>query len=197
MRGAAALELVARLKAGEEAAYEEAVRIYGPRLLAVARRTIRNEEDARDAVQDALLRAFRGIQSFNGQSELGTWLHRIAVNSALMKLRARKSRPSAQIEDLLPQFHADGHRVIPENPWHDPEAWEAERAETRRAVRDAIDRLPEPHRTVLLLRDVEQLDTGETAELLEVSTAVVKTRLHRARQALRTLLEVQYREGAL
>src|SRR5215510_12491477 len=86
-------KLLERLLAGDEQAYEELVRTYGGRMLAVARRFLPVEEDARDAVQDAFLSAFRSISSFEGHAQLSTWLHRIVVNAALMKLRTRRRKP--------------------------------------------------------------------------------------------------------
>ena len=177
---------MARIRSGDEAACEALVHEYGPRMLAVARRFLSCHEDCNDAVQDAFISAFRAIDSFGGTSSLGTWLHRVVVNACLMKLRRRKSEQS--IESLLPRFAADGHRVV-EAEAHDGDAFAAiSAAETRAWVRACIDRLPEPYRVVLLLRDIEQLDTGETARLLNCTVANAKTRLHRARQALRQLL---------
>jgi RNA polymerase sigma factor, sigma-70 family len=181
--------LLARLRSGEEAAYEELVRRYGGRLLAVARRFLPVEEDARDAVQDAFLSAFRSIHSFEGHARLSTWLHRIVVNASLMKLRTRRRKPEQSIEDLLPGFLEDGHLERPASPWRSEEVDPAERAELRDLVMRSIHALPEGHRNVLLLRDIEGLDTEEAAELLGISPGAVKTRLHRARQALRELLE--------
>jgi RNA polymerase sigma-70 factor (ECF subfamily) len=180
--------LVAAIKNQDEAAFETVVRAYGPRMLAVAVRFLQNEHDAQDAVQDAFLSAFRSIDGFQGGARLSTWLHRIVVNAALMKIRGRRRRPERAIEDLLPRFHADGHRQDVGPAWNvSPEAAASDR-ETREAVRRGIDELPDSYRTVLLLRDIEGRNTQETAELLEVTEGVVKTRLHRARQALRTLL---------
>src|SRR5262245_52418857 len=102
-------KLLERLLAGEEAAYEQLVRTYGGRMLAVARRFLPVEEDARDAVQDAFLSAFRSIRRFEGNAQLSTWLHRIVVNAALMKLRTRRRKPEQSIEDLLPGYLEDGH----------------------------------------------------------------------------------------
>lgn len=181
-------DLLARLRAGDDAAYEDLVRLYGGRLLAVARRFLRNEEDARDAVQDAFLSAFRSLDRFEGQAKVSTWLHRIVVNAALMKLRTRRRKPETSIEDLLPSFLEDGHMADPAQPWRQPEE-EAELAELRTLMMDLIHDLPEGYRNVLLLRDIEGLDTEETAKLMELSAGAVKTRLHRARQALRGLLE--------
>jgi RNA polymerase sigma-70 factor (ECF subfamily) len=181
--------LLARLRSGEEAAYEELVRRYGGRLLAVARRFLPVEEDARDAVQDAFLSAFRSIHAFEGHAQLSTWLHRIVVNASLMKLRTRRRKPEQSIEELLPGFLEDGHLERPASPWRSEEVDPAERAELRDLVMRSIHSLPEGHRNVLLMRDIEGLDTEEAAELLGISRGAVKTRLHRARQALRELLE--------
>ena len=189
-------DLVARLRAGSDAAYEELVRAQGARLLAVARRLLRSEEDARDAVQDAFISAFRAIDRFEGGSRLSTWLHRIVVNAALMKLRSQQRKPETSIEDLLPRFLEDGHFAEPPAEWQQTADQALERHETRELVRQAIDGLPENYRTVLLLRDIEELDTAETAEALGVTANAVKIRLHRARQALRGQLDEHMREDA-
>lgn len=181
--------LLQRLHRGEQTACEELVRTHSGRMLAVARRMLRNEEDARDAVQQGFMSAFRALPEFNGRSRLSTWLHRIVVNAALMKLRSRSRRPEESIEDLLPRFLEDGHHAEPVSDWGmSPDALLVQR-ETRQRVRAAIDRLPESYRTVLLLRDIEELDTDETARSLGLTTNAVKIRLHRARQALARLLE--------
>jgi RNA polymerase sigma-70 factor (ECF subfamily) len=186
---------VGRLRAGDGEAFEALVRRETPRLLAVARRLLRNEEDARDAVQDGFVSALRSLDGFGGRCQLSTWLHRITVNAALMKLRARRRKPEDSIEDLLPAFLEDGHHARHPHEWRDTgEALLASREE-RDFVRAAIDRLPDSYRTVLLLRDIEDLDTAEVAEMLGVSDNVVKVRLHRARQALRTLLAPRYEKG--
>jgi len=99
-------DLVARLRAGDEAAYAELVRTQGGRMFAVARRLLRSDDDAADAVQEAFVSAFRAIASFEGGARLSTWLHRIVVNAALMKLRTRARRPEVSIEELLPRRHA-------------------------------------------------------------------------------------------
>ncbi len=181
--------LLDRLRAGDDAAYEELVRTYGGRLLAVARRFLRNEEEARDAVQDAFLSAFRNMEGFAGQAKLSTWLHRIVVNASLMKLRTRRRKPETPIDDLLPGFLEDGHLERPASEWRSPGQDEAERNDLRRLVLDKIQELPEGYRNVLMLRDIEDLDTEETAAQMGLSAGAVKTRLHRARQALRGLLE--------
>lgn len=187
--------LVERLRAGDAAAFESLVRRHGGRMLATARRMLPTEDDARDVVQEALLSAFRSICSFEGAARLSTWLHRIVVNAALMKLRGGRRRREESIEDLLPCFDDDGHFTEPVTSWGADADTLLERHETRAAVRRAIQRLPEQYRTVLVLRDMEELDTDETAAVLLLKPNAVKTRLHRARQALRTLLQRELPSG--
>ena len=189
-------ELVRRLQAGEDAAFEELVRHNTARLLAVARRMLRSEDDARDAVQEAFGQAFRAIGRFEGGSRLSTWLHRIVVNASLMKLRTRGRKPEQPIEELLPRFYEDGHRIDPGPAWRLEGPDPVESRELRELVRASIDRLPEIHRNVLLLRDIEELSTEETARMLDVTVETVKVRLHRARQALRTLLTPHFASEA-
>jgi RNA polymerase sigma-70 factor (ECF subfamily) len=188
-------QLLARLQAGDEDAFAVCVRTYCTRLLLVARRILRNEEDARDAVQDAFLSAFKQIGSFQGLSQLGTWLHRIVVNAALARLRRLQRHPEKSIEDLLPHFGDGEHQIDPPVPWKPTAATDLQRQESCELVRRCIDQLPASYRTVLLLRDIEGFDTDDTARLLDTSLGVVKTRLHRARQALRTLLDPYFRRG--
>lgn len=181
-------ELLEGLRAGREEAFEILVRSHSGRMLSVCRRILRNEEEAKDAVQEAFVSAFRAISRFEGTSQLSTWLHRIAVNASLMRLRSKKRRPEESIDDLLPSFQEDGHARVEPRDWSPSALQMVETRETREFVRSCIDRLPEMYRTVLLLRDIEERETAETAEILGVSEGVVKVRLHRARHALRGLL---------
>jgi RNA polymerase sigma-70 factor (ECF subfamily) len=170
--------LLAGVRAGDEGACEALVRQHGERMLAVARRFLRTMEDSADAVQDAFLSAFRSLDGFEGNSALGTWLHRIVVNVCLMKLRSRSRTREVRIDELLPTFKEPDHTLE-----------QLTQSETHAQVRACIDRLPDPHREVLVLRDLEELDTEQTAQRLGINPGAVKTRLHRARAALRTLLE--------
>lgn len=187
------VSLVTRLQAGDATSFEILVRTFGGRMLAVARRMLGNEDDAQDALQDAFLSAVKSIQQFASQSSLGTWLHRIVANAALMKLRTRRRRPETLIDDLLPKFLADGHQADPAVDWRDTADVALLKSESRQFVRDSIQQLPEIYRTVLILRDIEEFDTETTAQMLEITESVVKTRLHRARLALRTLLDRYFR----
>lgn len=184
--------LLEALRAGHEFAFETMVRVYGGRMLCVARRITKNDEDARDVVQSAYLSAFRALGDFAGNCQLSTWLHRIVVNTALMRLRSRKRKPEESIEVLLPAFQDDGHHVEHFSDWSAPADQLLERQQTRATVRACIQQLPENYREVLILRDIEELSTQEVADMLSMTTTAVKVRLHRARQALSTLLRKEY-----
>jgi RNA polymerase sigma-70 factor (ECF subfamily) len=182
-------DLIRRLKAGEDAAFEELVRALTGRLLAVARRIARTEQDAEDAVQEAFLSAFKSISAFDGRSALSTWLHRITVNAVLARSRRQGGRADVSLDTLLPTFEASGLH-------HEkPKAWAAvtdqgeARIQQQEALRQAMDQLPDEFRAVLVLRDVEGLDSRAVAESLQISDALVRQRLHRGRQALMKLLE--------
>jgi len=184
--------LLEALRDGHELAFETMVRVYGGRMLSVARRITKNDEDARDVVQSAYLSAFRALNDFEGHCQLSTWLHRIVVNTALMRLRSRKRKPEESIEVLLPAFQDDGHHVEQFSDWSAPADQLLERKQTRATVRACIQQLPENYREVLILRDIEELSTQEVADMLSMTTTAVKVRLHRARQALSTLLRKEY-----
>ena len=192
--GAAASELdesdlIARLRAGDEGAFESLVRTYGGRMLSAARRILTREEDAQEAVQEAFLSAFRALDSFGGQSRIGTWLHRIAINAALMKLRRIERRPERPVDDLLPAWGEDGGFARLPEPWEDSADRPVLQEEAREVVRAKIAELPDPYRIALTLRDIEGLSNEELAGTLGVSVNAAKIRVHRARQALRTLLD--------
>lgn len=188
-------ELLRGLADGDSAAFEQLVRTHGPRMLSVARRMLRSEDDARDCLQEAFMRAYSAINKFEGRASLGTWLHRIIVNAALMKLRSRKSKPEQSIEDLMPNFDSDGCRIEP--MWQFDESVETMigRREVRDLVLASIGKLPDSYRTVLLLRDLEEHTTEDVASELGISVGAVKIRLHRARAALKKLLEPVFERG--
>jgi RNA polymerase sigma-70 factor (ECF subfamily) len=183
--------LLQALRQGDARAFEHLVRRQSGSMLAAARRILGSEEDARDAVQEAFVSAYRHLATFDGDAKLSTWLHRIAINASLMKLRSRRRRPEEPIDDLLACFDENG-------AWASggaslacaAEAHVASR-ETRELVRGCIARLPETYREVLVLRDIEDLDTAEVSDALGITRNAVKIRLHRARQALRALIEAE------
>ncbi len=198
---------LAALQAGDDRAFERLVRAHIGRLHAVAMRLLQNPADADEVVQEAFLSAYRNLATFRGDARLETWLHRIVVNAALQRLRRRKRQVGAdspssssssghdgggEVDGLLPRFQANGYPEHFHRPWVQTTEELATRAETREQVRRMIDKLPDNYRTVLVLRDIEELDTSAVAELLELTPGTVKVRLHRARQALRNLLEHEF-----
>lgn len=187
--------LLTGVRAGDEKACEELVRRYGGRMLAVARRFFDEEQDAADSVQEAFLSAFKSIHGFAGNSRLGTWLHRIVVNACLMRRRSERRRATVSIDELQPTFDDSGHHAGRISPWRAAPDQLAQAAELRERVRACIDRLPDRYRLVILLRDIEELDTQETAKRLGIDANAVKVRLHRARHALRALLDPHVRQN--
>jgi len=189
--------LLARLRAGEEAAFAELVHRHGGRMLAVARRYLGSEDAAQDCVQEAFVAAFRALDRFEERSSLATWLHRITVNAALQALRRRRGRDEVDIEAWLPTFDNEGFLEGP----YELTATSADeliaREDVRAQVRAAIDRLPESYRNVLLLRDIEGLSIREVSGMLELTENNAKVRLHRARTALKKQLEPLLNDGAL
>jgi RNA polymerase sigma-70 factor, ECF subfamily len=183
--------VLAGLRRGDNDAFEEVFRRYGARMIATARRLLGNEEDARDAVQEAMLSAFKAVGRFEGGSQIGTWLHRIVVNAALMRLRSRRRKPESSIEDLLPSFQADGHRVLPARDELDP-AEAVEQAQLLSLLRASVEDLPEGYRQVYVLRDIEELSSEEVGLAMGLTPNAVKIRLHRARQALMALVKQRY-----
>jgi RNA polymerase sigma-70 factor (ECF subfamily) len=184
--------LIAALRRNDPAAYETFVRRFSGRMLAAARRFLQCEQDCADAVQDAFLSAFQALDKFEGNAQLGTWLYRIVINACLMKLRSSSRRQEISIDGLLPTFDASGHHAHSVPSWRQPPHDQLLSDETRELVRRYIDMLPDDYRSVVLLRDIEEFSTEEAADALHTTPGAVKTRLHRARQALRTLLEPHF-----
>lgn len=184
--------VVARLRAGDLESFETIVRRYSGCLLAAARRMLGNDHDAQDAVQEAFSSALKAIATFRGDASISTWLHRIVVNAALMQLRRRRRCAEVAIEDLSPPFDSQACGVrAAELLGGASEHWNEVR-ETREAIGRCIDQLPPIYRSVLRLRDIEDLTTSEVATILDLNPNTVKIRLRRARQALKSLLD---REG--
>lgn len=173
-------DLVTRLRTGDNAAYTQLVQVHTDTMTAVARRFFGNTPDAVEAVQDAFVSAFRAMTTFEGTAMLGTWLHRITVNACLLKLRGRKRSRLVPLEDETPVTDSQ------------VEECRLSQTETCSRVRASVEQLPEAYRTVIRLRDLEGLSTEETAARLGTNCGAVKTRLHRARRALKTILEPQF-----
>ena len=184
--------LIERLRGGDADALESLMERYGGRLFRLAHGITRSEADAEEVVQDAFLSLFRKIGTFEGRSALGTWLYRVTANAALIKRRGKRHELEVLIEDWLPTFRDDGHREGDRGfllaDWSRRPDEELAGAETRAVVSRALAALPERYRVVVLLRDVEELSTEAVAEILGDTVASVKSRLHRARMALREQL---------
>jgi RNA polymerase sigma-70 factor (ECF subfamily) len=151
----------------------------------VARRYLPEEADAQDALQEAFVLVFRSIGGFEGQSRLSTWLHRIVVNCALMKIRSRSRRPEDALDAETIDAMSAGHRA---SEGRAAVSAPASRAELRERIHECLARLPEDYRAILRLRDVEGLELREIATLLDIGLSTVKNRVHRGRHALREML---------
>src|SRR5215468_231585 len=184
--------LIERLREGDSAALEVLMDRYASRVYRVARGITRTDADAEEVVQDVFLTMARKIDSFEGRAALGTWIYRIAANAALLKRRGRRAELEVSLEEHFPTFKEDGHREGPRPyllaDWSQTPEAELLEGEARAVLARAIDQLPESYRAVLILRDVEDLSTEEVTEILGESISTVKSRLHRARMALREQL---------
>ena len=175
----------------------EFVRAHTDWMLAVAYRILLDQAHAEDAVQNAFAIIFAKFHTFEGRSALRTWMHRIVTNEALMVLRKIRRQNEHSIDDLLPVFDTGGCRIESfTTEIATPEAL-LSRRQTHHHIRSAIMSLPEQFRIVLCLRDIEGLSTKEVSDALGLSEANVKVRLHRARSALKKLLEPQIKDQEL
>jgi RNA polymerase sigma-70 factor (ECF subfamily) len=186
--GPAAADLQ-RLKSGSSEAARTLVARHMPLMLKAAERILRSRADAEDAVQEAFISAFRKLDSLDDAASMPAWLHRITVNAAISLYRRKKRENEEPIEDLLPQFDSDGWRNYSTEALSSEADEKLMSDERAAAIRAALARLPDSHRVVLVLRDLEGLSTREAADTLGIQENAVKVRLHRARAALRTLLE--------
>lgn len=183
-------DLVARAQRRDFDAFEALVRRYDDKVYRLAFRFVRNETEAKEIVQDTFLSLWRKIDSFKGDAQFSSWLYRVTANAALMRLRSQRRHAEVSTEELEPGFLDRQGSGFGQGPpggenWSKRPDDELQSDELRRHIQQAVDGLPEIYRTVFLVRDVEGLSTEETAEVLSLSVPTVKTRLHRARMALR------------
>lgn len=183
------LSLVQRLRAGDRSATEHFVREHAGWMLVLAHRYVKDQALAEDCVQEAFLQAFRNISAFQGRSALKSWLYRIVINAALMRLRALHGARERPIDDALPEIERD--RCGVDTGWVEMATPDAilERKEVCELVAEKLTELPDCYRIVLFLRDIEGLSTEETARMLATTEGAVKVRLHRARAAFKVLVE--------
>ena len=172
--------LVARARKGDRAAFAALVRVHQNEVYTLARRLVGDPHLASDIAQEALIRAWRALPGFRGDSQLSTWLHRITVNTAWTHRKRALRHRATSIEDLLDLAAPDG----PESP-----ETAGEILELRGRLRAALDRLPEAQRQVVVMKDVYGWSHAEIAEAMDISVTAAKVRLHRARARLARYLE--------
>jgi RNA polymerase sigma-70 factor (ECF subfamily) len=184
--------LIERLRAQDPSVLEILMERYSPRIYRVAFGITRSHGDAEEVVQDVFVTLFRKIDSFEGRAALGTWLYRVAANAALIKRRGKRAEVEVHLEDCLPTFKSDGHRegdrAMLLADWSGTPERELLSGEAREILEEGLALLPDHYRAILVLRDVEELSNEEVADALGESVASVKSRLHRARMALREVL---------
>jgi RNA polymerase sigma-70 factor (ECF subfamily) len=180
--------LIEKIRTGDFQAFESLVTRYEAKVYRLALRMLRNPQDAEDALQETFLQVFRGLAGFEGRSQFSTWLFRLATNVCLMRIRHRETEPSKllPLEDYLPKLEeGDSPQMI---EWADRPEDALLSKESREKMMEALDKLPPEYRAVFILRDIEGFSNAETGESLGISVAAVKSRLHRARLALRGML---------
>jgi RNA polymerase sigma-70 factor (ECF subfamily) len=171
-------------------------RDHSPRIYNLARRMLGNDADAEDVTQEVLLQVLRKLHTFRGDSAFPTWLHRVTVNAALAHRRKQAHRDEHRVAEPVDGFHEDGHHSVPIRKWSvRPEEAALDR-ETHQLIEKAIAKLPESYRDVYVLADVEGLSNAEIAQMLPLSVAAVKSRLHRARLLMRDALAPYFEEVA-
>ena len=184
-------ELVSRAQAGEDEAFAELVSRYQNKIYRLAKNITQNKEDAEDVLQEAFLKAYSHLGGFQRNSRFYTWIVRIAVNEALMKLRKRRSDRTVPLDEPVETGEEAVTREIA--VWEDNPEQRYSREEMQGILDDAVEDLKPDFRTVFVLRDIEELSTEETAEALGISIPAVKSRLLRARLALRESLTRKFK----
>lgn len=187
-------ELIERIGKGDNEALELLVSRYEGLVYNLAYRMLGNRDDAEDVLQDTFFNVIRSIDKFQSRSSFSTWLYRVATNAALTKLRKRSRRDKSETEFLdeansVQKLAHAGHKLT---DWSESPSDRLLNSEARKKMDEAIDELPEMYRVVFVLRDVEGLPAAEVAEVLGLSVAAVKSRLHRARLYLRNRLSTYF-----
>lgn len=184
-------EWVRALLRREEAAYRDLIVSFSSRLYKGIFQILRNEEESQEVLQDVFVKVLEKIQDFKGESQLGTWLYRIAVNEALMRLRSRKKVSSISWDEVGPRFEDQIIRDdVPE--WTELSDQMLIRKEALAYIQTCVEELPEEYRVAYILKDMEQLSEDEVVGILGISKAVMKIRVHRARLFLRKKIEEKY-----
>lgn len=182
------LDLVGRLQAGDRSVFREIVRRHQDKVYRLTLRLTRNEARAQDAMQDAFLQVFRKIHQFQEQSAFSTWLYRIAINAALMRIRSERKHTEISLDDASPRYNEAGEISELVEDWSASLEEQVSNRQLAMFAAEAVDHLPEAYRSVFVLRELEEFSTEEVAQMLDLTVPTVKTRLHRARLALRKAL---------
>jgi RNA polymerase sigma-70 factor (ECF subfamily) len=181
--------LIEQAKAGNKKAFEKLVNIYQEQVYTLSFYLAKNHNDAQDLAQEVFIKAYKNIRSFRQEADLGTWLHRIAVNSWYNMQRTMNKKQVFSLDDPLQTENGEVERtVVDDDPSHDPLA-QVEEKDFLVMVQQALQDLPEEFRTVLVLREIEGYTYKEIASIMECSLGTVKSRLSRARDALKEKLE--------
>jgi len=194
-RGAREQDLIARVQRGERELFYELVQPYERRVYAAALAILRNEADAEDAAQEAMLKAFANIRQFRQEARFSTWLIQVTVNEALMRRRRQRTVIMEPIDDRGDNDAEQDYAPRDFADWREIPSESLERKEVRQKLTEALATLDRKYREVFVLRDVEHMNIQETAEALGISIASVKTRLLRARLMLRDLLAAGWQQG--
>ena len=181
-------QLVKNLQAGRFESFEQLANLYQKKIYALSFNLTRNVMDSEDVTQEVLLTLFKKIHTFQGRSAFSSWVYRITLNAAYMKLRRRKKEQSISIEELLPSFNGSGFQQEKIQDWSENTESLLFDNEGRKTIQKAINLLPDKERVVFLLRDVEGLSTENVSKILDLTVPAVKSRLHRARLFLRKKL---------
>ena len=179
------VQLVERARAGDLEAFEELLGCHQQRVMRVVLSILKEPMDTEEVAQDVFLTVFEKIDHFRGDSSFSTWLHRVAVNAALMRRRKSKADRSVPLDDVMPSFDERGHLAVDIADWSQQAGAPVLARAAGEVIEAAVEKLDEMYRTVFALRDVQGFSTEETAEILELSVPAVKSRLHRARLFLR------------
>jgi RNA polymerase sigma-70 factor (ECF subfamily) len=179
------LQLIEEFRSGEQSSFEELLSRYSNKVFSLASRLTRNAEDAEEVLQDVFVTVHRKITSFEGKSSFSSWLYRVTVNAAFMKLRKRRQDLSVPLEDVIQQSHAVAALRSPESAFVDSQSIRNQMLE---ALESAIRKLPDDYRPVFILRDVDGLTSREVSKILDLTVPAVKSRLHRSRLMLRRRL---------
>jgi RNA polymerase sigma-70 factor (ECF subfamily) len=185
-------EMISRILAGERDLFYDLIKPCERAVFLTAYSVLKSEADAEEVVQEAALKAYKALGSFRGEAKFSTWLVKITLNEARMRLRRSRSEPEVSLEDFVDDGDSDYTPAILTD-WREIPSESLERKELRETLRRAVNELPEKYREVLISRDVREMNIAETAELLGISEGMVKTRLFRARLMMQKIVAPELR----